>query len=250
MLAGLAGLPLLAAASRGETPKPYRATLVGGIPDGAKWNAGVRVDLDDGWKTYWRNPGDAGIPPSFDWQGSENIADVTVQFPLPKRHTDASGEAIGYFTQVVFPLVATLKDTAKPATLNLAMFFGVCKEVCIPANFEARLQLGGSTPDEDSRQLLILWQQKVPQPAEIVTAASYDSDNHGPLLLLDLKQPVDDILIESDKGAYFRAPEFTSANAARIPVRNIKNIDSLRGTDLRLTFDVGGVGLEQILRLP
>ncbi len=250
MIAGLLGLPLLDRASLAQTQKPYRVSLIGGEPAGAQWSAGIVVDMEVGWKTYWRNPGDGGIPPSFDWHRSRNIADVEVQFPLPVRHTDASGEAIGYFGQVVFPLLASLRDAAKPAVLSLDIFLGVCKEVCIPVSIEASLPLGGVASGAD-RRLLSEWQQKVPQQGDVVSAVSYAVDEQGPMLTLALRQRVDDILVEGQGGAYFHAPQFSSDGAtARLPVANIKNFDKLRGLDLRLTFAMGGVGLEQTVKLP
>lgn len=250
MIAGLLGLPLLGGTSLAQTQKPYRISLIGGEPAGAQWSAGIVVDMDDGWKTYWRNPGDGGIPPSFDWRRSRNIADVAVQFPLPTRHTDASGEAIGYFGVVVFPLLATLRDAAQPGVLGLDMFLGVCKEVCIPVSFEANLPLDGASSGAD-RRLLMEWQQKVPRQGDVVSAVNYAAGEQGPVLSLSLKRRVDDILVEGQGGAYFRAPQFSADGAtARLPVANIKNFDKLRGQGLRLTFAIGGVGLEQTVKLP
>lgn len=251
MIAGLAGLPLLASGPRAATPKPYRIALIAGVRDGPRWSAGIKIAMDDGWKTYWRNPGDAGIPPSFDWQRSQNLADVVVQFPLPTRHRDVSGEAIGYFREVVFPLVVTPEDAAKPVSLRLDMFFGVCKEVCIPAQAAIDLQLDQAAATADDRQLVMLWQQKVPQPQEVVSSVSFAEDGQGPLLSFTLNRPVDDILIEDGSGAYFRAPQFSDGNRrAQVAVGNLKSIDTLHGSDVRLTFDVGGLGLEQVLKLP
>ena len=57
-----------------------------------------------GWKTYWRMPGDAGIPPQFDWSGSQNVKSVEVLWPAPQRFIDSGGETVGYKDRVVFPL--------------------------------------------------------------------------------------------------------------------------------------------------
>jgi DsbC/DsbD-like thiol-disulfide interchange protein len=112
-----------------------RARLIAG--DGV---AGVELQLPEGWKTYWRNPGDAGgVPPSFDWSQSGNLANVQVLYPAPKRFTDRSGDTVGYKGTVVFPLRLTPKDPAKPIDLRLTMDYGVCKEICIPG--EAALEL-------------------------------------------------------------------------------------------------------------
>ncbi len=102
--------------------------------------AGVEITMPDGWKTYWRNPGDAGgVPPYFEWAGSENLGSAKVLYPAPSRLKDASGDSVGYKKAVVFPIEVTPKDATKPVTLTLAMEFGVCREICVPA--EAKLSL-------------------------------------------------------------------------------------------------------------
>ena len=67
--------------------------------------AGVEIRLDPGWKTYWRYPGDSGVPPSLDFAASENVKSVTMLWPAPKRFADgAGGHSIGYKGEVVLPL--------------------------------------------------------------------------------------------------------------------------------------------------
>src|SRR5215813_6075025 len=58
--------------------------------------AGVEVRLADGWKTYWRYPGDSGVPPIFDFSKSENIKFASVLWPAPHRFSDGGGASIGY----------------------------------------------------------------------------------------------------------------------------------------------------------
>src|SRR5262249_19964452 len=119
-----------------------RARLLTGPPaaGGTKaYLAGVEIALDDGWKTYWRMPGDAGVPPNFDWSGSSNVARVTVLYPAPARMTEPAAETIGYKHGVLFPIEVVPEDASQPVGLALALEFGVCREICIPA--EARLSL-------------------------------------------------------------------------------------------------------------
>src|SRR4030088_1798170 len=79
----------------------------------AQLRAGVEIRLAPGWKTYWRYPGDSGVPPRFDFSGSQNVKSVTVRFPAPKRLPDESGITIGYKHDVVFPLDIVPGDAAK-----------------------------------------------------------------------------------------------------------------------------------------
>jgi DsbC/DsbD-like thiol-disulfide interchange protein len=104
--------------------------------------AGFEIALSPGAITYWRNPGDAGLPPTLDFSGSDNVASVEFQFPAPKRIKEADGgEAFGYDGSVVFPLRVKPRDPTKPATLKLTADFAVCEKVCLPAKAHLELTL-------------------------------------------------------------------------------------------------------------
>jgi DsbC/DsbD-like thiol-disulfide interchange protein len=125
--------------------------------------AGVEIALDDGWKTYWRLPGDAGVPPQFDWAGSVNAADVKVLYPAPMRMPEAGAEVIGYKHAVLFPIQVTPQDPAKPVALKLAIELGVCREICIAATAKLELALppAGKTAEQDAIAAAI---ERVPRP--------------------------------------------------------------------------------------
>ena len=102
--------------------------------------AGFEIALAPGAITYWRDPGDAGLPPTLDFSLSDNVASVEQEFPAPKRIKEADGgEAFGYDGGVVFPLRVKPRDPTKPVTLKLNADFAVCEKVCLPA--KARLEL-------------------------------------------------------------------------------------------------------------
>jgi DsbC/DsbD-like thiol-disulfide interchange protein len=123
-------------------------------PEGSKaaYMAGVEIEMSPGFKTYWRSPGEAGgVPPEFDWSGSGNLASARVLYPAPHRLIDKAGANIGYKDRVIFPVEITPTDPAKPVTLHLQATYGVCKNICIPA--EAELELGLSGQTESSAEL-------------------------------------------------------------------------------------------------
>src|SRR5207237_7228852 len=89
---------------------------------GRMFRAGVEIKLKEGWKTYWRYPGDSGVPPVLDFSGSQNVKAVTVRYPAPMRFPDgAGGHSIGYKGDVIWPLHIEPQDPAKPVTLNLML---------------------------------------------------------------------------------------------------------------------------------
>ena len=76
---------------------------------------GLQFRLDPGWKIYWRSPGDAGFPPSLDWQGSENLAEAAIQWPVPHRFTLFGLQTFGYGGEVVLPILVTARTAGRGA---------------------------------------------------------------------------------------------------------------------------------------
>ncbi len=91
---------------------------------------------------------EAGLPPEFKWDGSKNIAKANPLFPAPHRFVDKAGETLGYKDRVTFPVKLERADPNAPATLAAALQYGVCKEICIPAEAEFTLSLpAGKLPE-------------------------------------------------------------------------------------------------------
>jgi DsbC/DsbD-like thiol-disulfide interchange protein len=139
----LAALPVAAAAAETETlwHEAYnsRVRLIAGT-QGDRIVAGVDIELAEGWKTYWRQPGDSGgVPPSFDWAKSDNLQSAVPLYPAPRRLPDGAGDAIGYTGRVIFPVRIVAADASRPVTVGLQLEYGICREICVPV--EASLQL-------------------------------------------------------------------------------------------------------------
>ncbi|MEF3046410.1 protein-disulfide reductase DsbD domain-containing protein [Pseudotabrizicola sp. L79] len=94
----------------------------------------LHLELAQGWKTYWRAPGDAGIPPSFDWSGSSNLKSVRFHWPAPEVFHTAGMQTVGYHHRLVLPIEVEALDPAKPVTLRATVDLGVCKDICMPAS--------------------------------------------------------------------------------------------------------------------
>jgi DsbC/DsbD-like thiol-disulfide interchange protein len=110
--------------------------------------AGVEIRLEPGWKTYWRYPGDSGVPPTFSFDGSENVKSVTVQWPAPERLADgAGGHSIGYAGDVILPLEVTPAKAGQPLLLRVAVDYAVCGTLCVPAKAALALTLTGAGAD-------------------------------------------------------------------------------------------------------
>lgn len=136
-IAGHAGAARAADASAWADDASSSVRLIAG--DAA--TAGVEIKLQPGWKTYWRYPGDSGVPPRFDFSSSENLANATVSFPVPHLFKDETGNSLGYKERVIFPVRVTAQDKTKPVTLKLKLEYAVCERLCIPAEGRAELKL-------------------------------------------------------------------------------------------------------------
>src|SRR6266571_1649262 len=111
--------------------------------------AGIEIKLDPGWETYWRNPGDSGAPPTFDFFDSENVKAVSVLWPAPKRFPDgAGGNSIGYVNHVILPLHVVPTDDTKQTALRLKLGYAVCANICIPVEANLALRLTGNGAED------------------------------------------------------------------------------------------------------
>ena len=177
----------------------------------------VEVAMPAGWKTYWRNPGDAGgLPPRFDWSKSENLSSATVLYPAPKRLTDEAGDTIGYKDHVTFPVEVVAKDASKTVRLALNMSFGICKDICVPSEAKHVLELApGEAPEASGAMLEALQHvprvdgQRRPGDPELKRAV-LDAGAAKPKLVLEATFPggVDgaDMFIEAPDGLYVPMP--------------------------------------------
>ncbi len=111
--------------------------------------AGLSLQLAPSWKTYWRAPGEAGIPPQFNWSGSENVQSIRIHWPSPSVFHTNGMQTIGYHDAVVLPLEVTPRDASLPVVLRAEVDLGVCKDICMPAiiRVEAVLENPGQGDD-------------------------------------------------------------------------------------------------------
>ena len=133
-----------------------------GAPKNGLYRAGVEIDLEPKTITYWRQPGDAGSAPKFDFSKSENVASVEVLFPTPKHIIEAESEVAGYDARVIFPLRVVPRDPAAPVSLRLTLDYAACGTICLPAKAQLSLVLPkvGSSPYGDS---IALTESKTPK---------------------------------------------------------------------------------------
>jgi DsbC/DsbD-like thiol-disulfide interchange protein len=175
----------LAIEARAEDSSPWQrdghsaVRLLAGSRSGAVLLGGIAFQLQPGWKTYWRTPGDSGVPPRFDFSKSENIEAVTILWPAPTKFDDgAGGHSLGYKNQIVLPLRIVAKNADKPVTLRADINYAVCEKLCIPVEANTELAFASVASTEDSALFAAL--DTVPKPASI--------GDPNPLTIRDVKR--------------------------------------------------------------
>jgi len=136
-------------------------------PDGKTLRAGVEIRLAPGWKTYWRYPGDSGVPPRFDFAQSSNVQSATLHWPSPHRFGDANSQSIGYEGSVIFPVEVEASDPARPVTLRLKLDYAVCEKLCVPADGHVELVLAAAPAATANDLTLAAAEARVPKPSQV-----------------------------------------------------------------------------------
>ncbi len=176
---------LLTTGARAEDASPWQrdghsaVRLLAGSRSGAVLLGGIAFQLQPGWKTYWRTPGDSGVPPRFDFSKSDNVEAVTVLWPAPAKFDDgAGGHSMGYHDAIVLPLRIVAKSADKPVVLRADINYAVCEKICIPVQASAELPFTSVASTEDSALFAAL--DTVPKPANI--------GDPNPLTIRDVKR--------------------------------------------------------------
>lgn len=147
-----AAMTVIAPVAAQTTRDMVEVTILPGwrMSDGTRI-AALRFALAPGWKTYWRAPGEAGIPPRFDWRGSRNLGAVEILWPTPEQTTTSGLRTIGYKNDLVLPVRITPKQAGRPVTLAANLEIGVCSDICVPVETQVSLDLPLDGGDRDPR---------------------------------------------------------------------------------------------------
>ncbi len=219
-------------------------------------DSAVRLGLEfepvEGWKVYWRSPGDAGYPPSIDWTGSENLAEARLLWPAPERFSVIGIETIGYAGDVIYPVHATVTDPGESLRLRASVDYLTCHEICVPRTVALSLDLpagpGGASahaqainraesavPGDGAAHGMALEQAVVEDDGAVLRVAVRADP--------PLAEP--DLFVEGPEGAWFSAPEVAGDDAGLTVLwSRAGGIEDLRGVPLTLTVVDGARGLE------
>lgn len=192
-------LGALSATSDVETNPAVDVTLITAenwiVPGASSVSGGLDLSLADGWKTYWRSPGEVGLPPEVDFAGSQNVASVEMLWPAPHRFTAFGIQNFGYSGDVVLPLRIQLETPGEAATLQANVILLVCSDVCVPLDFDLIIDLPGNDvggPDAidlTSADQIARFVAQVPieGPSEFVSGIDTFVDDEGETLTVTVR---------------------------------------------------------------
>lgn len=243
------------AASEWRSGHQARVRMIAGDIDflSRGWSlAGVQVEMAAGWKTYWRNPGDTGFPPTFDWSGSRNLKSAEVLYPAPRKYRDAYSTSVGYKHQVVLPVRLTAKDPTKPVEVHLRFGYGLCEQICVPGEADLHLVMPPRQPGNSDllAQFTDMVPKRVTAVGQEVHGFAIDNidvklDGAAPAIVVDAQVPegaaTPDMFIEASDDFYLPLPsEEQSADGRhrryRIDLTRADSPEQLRGRTLALTL--------------
>ncbi|MGH6961101.1 MAG: protein-disulfide reductase DsbD domain-containing protein, partial [Dongiaceae bacterium] len=233
-----------------------------GVGDAANLRVGLEFDLQPGWKTYWRSPGDAGFPITVDWTGSVNLAQATVSWPAPHRITLFGLDTFGYEQHVVLPIVVAPQQRGQPVGLRAKVDYLVCTDICIPHQALLSLDLpAGAAAPSDHVQLIDQYVARVPgdgaRQGLRLEHVGIARDGERPVLAITARadlMPFDkpDLIVEAPAGLYFAAPDVAMSEGGhvasfRLPATVDAGAPPLDQAELTLTLVDGVRGLERRL---
>lgn len=115
-------------------------------PEGQRMTA-LALRLEPGWKTYWRSPGDTGVPPHFDWQGSANLGQAIAHWPRPEAIESGGERTLGYHDALILPIEITPAIPGTAVDLQAVIDLGLCEDICVPVQVNLTAPPPGTRPD-------------------------------------------------------------------------------------------------------
>lgn len=236
LLAGLA--PALAAASDWLDHGQARLRLLAAAGASAaedELRLGLQFRMQPGWKIYWRTPGEAGFPPTIDWQGSDNLAEAEIRWPVAHRFTLFGLDTFGYSDEVVLPIPARVERPDDPVRLRASVSYLICSDICVPHDGVLTLDLpAGAVPSAAEGFLISRAESLVPGDGASaglsLERAVLIEGPQGPVLEVVARSDVPfedpDVLVEGPPGFMFARPAMDLSEAGR---RAVLRLQSRRG---------------------
>ena len=235
--------------------------IVAGVVDG-RAEAGLEIALKPGWKTYWRMPGDAGIPPTVDAKGSRGLARLEVRYPAPRRFAEGELTGVGYTETVVLPLDLAASDPAKPIDLDLDVAIGLCHDICVPLDARVAGRIDPAAPvDEAARATIAAARARLPEAhvagrAPEIAALRREIETAGEAIEVEVAWPEGagerDVLVEGPTPEWAlplpeKIGDAKGHEVWRFAIDGVPKGATIAGARLMFTLRAGGRAVEQAM---
>ena len=227
--------------------------------DGKSIRAGLQIQLDKGWKTYWRTPGASGLPPQVSFSASQNVKDAKILFPSPQLFSDTLGFSAGYKGSVTFPIQVHPLTAGEAITLNARGIVGICADICVPVQFDLSVtESGNSGTDFAIATALNAAEANLPGPSndnQHVVSAKVEGTGKKALMIETIvpaggQKP--ELFVEGPSNWYLSPARLhkTDSNKAyfELDLSDIPPADQPESVELTFVLVVDGRGIEQRLK--
>lgn len=227
--------------------------VTSGAPDaGGLMRGALEIRLKPGWKTYWLDPGAAGVPPTLTALAGKADAAVEIGFPPPSRFDDGYAAWAGYDRPVALALTMALpQGAATPARLEASVFLGVCETICIPVQATLSFDPRSAMADPADAAVVEAAFAALPEPARPGFSATLAAVDEAAVVIrpvLPAGVRALDLFVAGTENLVLGTPERTGADGAfRVPV-------SLRadgaGADVAYTLVTDAGAVEGVIEVP
>ena len=139
---------------------------------GTSINIGLKVSMDKGWHTYWRNPGDSGGPIVIDWDLPKGFSVSDIKWPLPEKIEYPPLMTYGYEDFVIYPMVLSIPAEYSDDYFEMAADILICADVCIPESGK----ISSNLLDIESDSLIYEWLESIPSKSLPITTSLNDNN--------------------------------------------------------------------------
>jgi len=225
--------------------------------DGKTIDAGLQIELQPGWKTYWKAPGASGLPPQISFVGSQNIAATSISYPLPTTFGTGRDLTAGYTSTVTLPIRIEPLFAGRAVSVKGSGFLGVCEDICVPVPFEVQLDIDGKgISKRDTASALLFARSSVP-PTEQADISITKTLQEGDHLLVEAIVPAGTAsatLFPDGPSDWYLGPIHASSIKGttaifRVPIDQRPKGATVSGTKMTMTLRAGGRGVEQAVTI-
>jgi DsbC/DsbD-like thiol-disulfide interchange protein len=188
-----------------------------GLPDAqGRLRGAIEIELHPGWKTYWRDPGEAGIPPHLEVGRSLNVSDAEIGFPLPQHFEDGYSTWAGYSHSVVLPVTLQVPTPDAAVIVTADLQLGICESICIPVSASLEFDPAAGADDMEHNAIVDAAFAALPEAShkgfEVVAART---DDTGLTIEADVPGATPELFLETPENWRIGAPKLVERRGSR-----------------------------------